>query len=301
MRVLITCGSKRGGTERIAQIIGEDLRRAGFQVDVRPAGEASKLSGFDAVIVGGALYANRWHADARRFVRVRQRDLRRVPVWCFSSGPLDDSAVRGIPPTRQVQRLMERIGAQGHVTFGGRLSSDADSALARKHAGDWRDPAMIRSWASEVAAALPMARPRPVVAQAGSSGVVLLLHAALGWALCASLMAVLLSLMSLRPALVLHGLLAPVFFIAISIHYFRAPGARDPLPTALAFVGAVALLDLIIVAGVVQRSIAIFASLGGTWLPLTLIFAATLATGELMSTMPWARPVREEATPRSEA
>ena len=30
-----------------------------------------------------------------------------------------------IPPVPQVQELLERIGARGHVTFGGRLPADA--------------------------------------------------------------------------------------------------------------------------------------------------------------------------------
>ena len=48
-----------------------------------------------------------------------------------------------------------RIGAHGHVTFGGRLPADAKgfpaSAMAKTHAGDWRDPERIRGWAAEVA------------------------------------------------------------------------------------------------------------------------------------------------------
>ena len=164
MRILITWGSKRGGTEGIARMIGEALQQQGHRVDVLPPEKAARATGFDAVVVGGALYANRWHRAARRFVTRREKDLRSVPVWFFSSGPLDDSADRQIiPPTRQVEILMERVGAQGHVTFGGRLLPDARgfpaSAMAKKRAGDWRRPDTIRSWANEIARALPTARP----------------------------------------------------------------------------------------------------------------------------------------------
>jgi hypothetical protein len=231
-----------------------------------------------------------------KFVRLRVRKLRKVPVWLFSSGPLDDSAAReAIPPTRQVEILMERIGAQGHVTFGGRLSLDANTVLAKKHAGDWRDPRAIRAWASEVARALPGARPRPVVAQAGGSWAVLLFHAAAGWALCASLMAALLSVTTLGAALVLHAFAAPLLFVPIAIHYFRARDAHDPLPTALAFVGTVAVLDLVVIAGIVQHSLTMFASFTVLWLPLALILLATLATGELMSTLPWSQRRHRES------
>jgi len=49
--------------------------------------------------------------------------------------------------------------------------------------------------------------------------------------------------------------------------------------------------DLVVVAGLLQRSLAMCRSIIGTWLPLALIFVATLATGELMSTLPWKKPI----------
>ncbi|MDZ7882757.1 MAG: flavodoxin domain-containing protein [Mycobacterium sp.] len=68
----------------------------------RPATSGAP-TGLDAVIVAGALYANRWHRDARRFVRPNTESLRTMPVWLVSSGPLDDSAARrSIAPTAQV-------------------------------------------------------------------------------------------------------------------------------------------------------------------------------------------------------
>jgi hypothetical protein len=106
--------------------------------------------------VGGALYAHRWHGDARRFVKRHAAELQRRPTWLFSSGPLDASATRAeIPPVPQVRQLMGRIGARGHTTFGGRLTADARgfvaSSMARTHAGDWRDPGQIRAFARRIA------------------------------------------------------------------------------------------------------------------------------------------------------
>jgi menaquinone-dependent protoporphyrinogen oxidase len=169
VRVLVVHGSQRRGTEGIAQVIAETLREAGLLADVTSAAEAGDVSGYDAVIVGGGLYAGRWHPDARRFVKQQATALQRRPVWLFSSGPLDGSAADGhIPPTPQVHRLMDRIGARGHVTFGGFLSSDARgflaSAMAKQHAGDWRDPGQIRGWARGIADSLiAAAAPAPGV------------------------------------------------------------------------------------------------------------------------------------------
>jgi menaquinone-dependent protoporphyrinogen oxidase len=159
MRVLVAYGSKRGGTEGIAIWIAEELCGHGLPAEALPAGKVKRLDNYDAVIVGGSLYATRWHRQARRFVRQYQGELRRIPTYFFSSGPLDDSASRrDIPPVTGVKRLMDLVGARGHVTFGGRLSADARgfpaSAMAKKMSGDWRDRPQVETWARTVAAHL---------------------------------------------------------------------------------------------------------------------------------------------------
>jgi hypothetical protein len=83
-----------------------------------------------------------------------------MPVYFFSSGPLDDSANQSvIEPTSQVRRLMDTVGGRGHTTFGGRLAPDAKgmiaSAIAKQgRAGDWRDLDRVRAWAHAVGAEL---------------------------------------------------------------------------------------------------------------------------------------------------
>lgn len=158
MTILVTYGSKRGGTEGLAQMVADGLRAEGFVVEVVPA-RTAKPENYEAVIVGGALYALRWHRDARRFVKRHTEALRQRPTYLFSSGPLDDSAAKGdIAPVKGVQVLMRRIGARGHVTFGGRLSPAAKgfpaSAMAKKNAGDWRDPDQVRAYAHRLASEL---------------------------------------------------------------------------------------------------------------------------------------------------
>jgi menaquinone-dependent protoporphyrinogen oxidase len=260
------------------------------------------LRGYAAAIIGGALYANRWHHDARRLVARHIGGLRRIPVWLFSSGPLDASADSSdIPPPSQVAVLMERIGARGHTTFGGRLSADAKgfpaAAMAKKMNGDWRNADRIRAWSGELARALPHARPSPAVEPPARSLARLLGYGFVGWALCAALMAVLLQTVSTGAAIAIHAVAAPLIFTGMAIGYFRAHGARDPLPTAVAFTGIVAALDAAVVAGLVLRDFAMFSSFAGTWLPFGLIFLATWVTGLAMSMMPAPRPA--DATARS--
>ena len=111
------------------------------------------------MVVAGALYMNRWHRHARRFVRGHTPALRGRPGWLVSSGNLDHIAPAGeLPPVPQVAKLAERIGARGHVTSGGRVTADAKgfpaSAIAKIRAGDWRDTEQVREFAAVVAVSL---------------------------------------------------------------------------------------------------------------------------------------------------
>jgi len=248
MRILVTWGSKRGGTEGIARVVAEALSNEGLDVRLTGPREALRARDFDAAVVGGALYATRWHRDARRFVERRADDLARVPTWFFSSGPLDDSASASeIPPTKQVALLMDRVGAQGHATFGGRLEPDARgfpaSAMAKKHAGDHRDMERVRAWASGIARELPSARPRPVAARAGQSFGNVLAHGAVGWAACAAVAALALGVLPRGAALAVAAFVAPIVFAFVARHYFAQRGARDALPGAAWLAGTFAALD----------------------------------------------------------
>lgn len=86
--------------------------------------------------------------------------LARIPVWLFSSGPLDDSAdEREIPPVSQAAEAARRLRARGHVTFGGRLTDDANGFVAKTTVrngggGDFRNAERIAAWARAIAAEL---------------------------------------------------------------------------------------------------------------------------------------------------
>jgi menaquinone-dependent protoporphyrinogen oxidase len=296
MRVLVTWGSKRGGTAGIGTMIADALRASGVDVVAAPVEQVTSLNGFGGVVIGGALYANLWPWKVRRFVNRNVRALRAVPVWMFSSGPLDATAdAKDIPPAPVVGVLAERVGALGHVTFGGRLEPTARgfpaSAMAKKHSGDWRNVDRIRAWAARIAAALPTATPGHAIEQPAHSLGNLIWRPVLGWALCAAFMTVLLANVPLGWALAIHAIAAPVVFAAIARFYFRNRGAREPLPTALAWTTIVIALDALIVAGFVEGSVAMFGSVAGTWLPFLLIFLAVWATGSIISMV----PVRQRA------
>jgi menaquinone-dependent protoporphyrinogen oxidase len=292
MRVLVTWGSKLGGTAGIAEMIGSELRSLGIDVVTVPASRAWSPVVFDAVIVGGALYANRWHRDARRYVEQYARELSRVPTWLFSSGPLDDSADREPQdPPRPVQALAARIGALGHVTFGGRLDEHAPGlvagAMAKKVHGDWRNPERIRAWAREIAAALPAARPRPAVVPAGRSPVRAIEYGAVAWSLPAALFVLVALLGPLWLALLVHGIAMPVWFALLAGRYQQALGARAPIPVALLWTAMTGILYLfLLTAPLGDHGLQLPTSLFGLWIPLALAFLASWAAGAISAMVP---------------
>ncbi|MEU6526805.1 flavodoxin domain-containing protein [Streptomyces sp. NPDC046924] len=158
--VLVTYGTTNGSTAGIAEAVADVLRKGGLTVEILPARSVASVASYDAVVVGGGLYAGRWHKDARRFVRRYRRDLAKRPVWLFSSGPLDATASqRDIPPVPGVQKAVVELDARGHVTFGGCLEEGAKGWIARMilrdgKGGDFRDFTAIETWAAHVADAL---------------------------------------------------------------------------------------------------------------------------------------------------
>jgi menaquinone-dependent protoporphyrinogen oxidase len=166
-KILVAYGSKAGSTAGIAEMIGAALREDGLDVEVLPAARVRDVTGYDAIVLGGALYANRWHRDARRFARRHCAALRGRPVWLFSSGPLDASAEQAeIGPVPSAAEAAQRLNAAGHVTFGGRIGLEASGWIARKmlqngKGGDFRNESRVRAWAHERAADLGAGVGRP--------------------------------------------------------------------------------------------------------------------------------------------
>jgi hypothetical protein len=104
-------------------------------------------------------------------------------------------------------------------------------------------------------------------------------HAFVGWVLCAATIGFGQALWSLDVALVVHAIGAPVYFFAVSRHYFRRYAYTTPLQTAVAFVGFVMTVDFFVVALAINGSPEMFTSLLGTWVPFALIFVSTALTG----------------------
>ncbi len=111
---------------------------------------------------------------------------------------------------------------------------------------------------------------------------VIALFGLVGWALCGAIVFVGRELMPMDTTLIVHAVGAPVIFGALSWIYFTRFGYTRPLTTAAVFVGIVIFMDVVLVALIIERSMEMFQSLIGTWIPWVLIFFSTYLTGQVV-------------------
>jgi hypothetical protein len=90
MRVLVTAATKYGATAEIAAAIAEVLDEHGLEATMLPPDQVEEVDGYDAVVLGSAVYAGHWLKPARELVERHAGALASRPVWLFSSGPVGD-------------------------------------------------------------------------------------------------------------------------------------------------------------------------------------------------------------------
>lgn len=88
---------------------------------------------------------------------------------------------------------------------------------------------------------------------------------------------------TLYNALILHAILAPVFFSMLSWIYFKKYNYTTPLITALFFISVVISMDFFIVSLLIERNFDMFLSPIGTWIPFIIIFLSTFIVGKIMN------------------
>lgn len=168
--VLVTAASLHGSTARIAEEIAAELIGWDLSVAVIPPGQVTSLAGYDAVVVGSAVYAGHWQDDATGLVRRQMPALAERPVWLFSSGPVGTPggklARAMAKDPAELAELTAATRARGHRIFAGKL--DPASLTFRERLtvqfllpgmeGDFRDWGAIRRWADAIARQLTPTR-----------------------------------------------------------------------------------------------------------------------------------------------
>jgi menaquinone-dependent protoporphyrinogen oxidase len=168
MRILVTAASKHEATAQIADTIAHVLEGSGHEATVLDPGTVTSLDGYDAVVLGSAVYAGRWLDSAKQLVERFEAELKARPTWLFSSGPLGDPPQpAGEPPDGTA--MSSRLAARDHRVFPGRLDRKRLSFLERTMVGavkapdgDFRPWDEIRAWAVSIGVALREEAASPV-------------------------------------------------------------------------------------------------------------------------------------------
>jgi hypothetical protein len=108
---------------------------------------------------------------------------------------------------------------------------------------------------------------------------IVLLFAFIGWAICTATMVIGMEVTTIENALIMHAIIGPLGFIILSIIYFKNFDYTTPLQTAIIFVSFVIIVDFFLVALIINRSLDMFISPLGTWIPFALIFITSYLTG----------------------
>jgi menaquinone-dependent protoporphyrinogen oxidase len=152
---LIAYATRNGSTKEVALEIAGRLSAHGIVADVRSARDVAALDGYEAVVLGSAIYAGRLHSDARAFLHEHRAALAARPLAVFAMGPrtLEDADVAS--SHGQLDAALAKEPTLLPVTtaiFGGVLDpSQHHFPFNRIPAADARDWDAIRAWADEVA------------------------------------------------------------------------------------------------------------------------------------------------------
>jgi menaquinone-dependent protoporphyrinogen oxidase len=69
MSTLVVYASKHGATRGIAERIATKLGEAGQEAEARPVEAVDDLMGYEAFVVGSAVYSGHWQKEASAFVQ----------------------------------------------------------------------------------------------------------------------------------------------------------------------------------------------------------------------------------------
>jgi menaquinone-dependent protoporphyrinogen oxidase len=177
VRVLIAVASKHGSTREIGEAIGCTLAELGVENDVRRVDDLAEVDGYDAFVVGSAVYFGRWIEPARRFAEAFADELRDRPTWLFSSGPIGEPPHPPVADAVDIADIVAMTQPREHRLFSGSVDRTvlgfAERALlsaVRGAEGDFRDWADVASWSASIAREL-QGGPQPVVPTASRAQV----------------------------------------------------------------------------------------------------------------------------------
>lgn len=160
-KVLIAYASKHGSTKEIALKIASVLTDKDLLVEVIGAGKSIEVAGYDAVIIGSAIYAGNWLKEAKKFIDEYSSQLKKTKVWLFSDGPIGSP----LKPTsgsamsaELINSMLAKTQAREHKLLAGKLDvktlnfgEKLITKVLKTSTGDYRDWQEVEAWAKAVA------------------------------------------------------------------------------------------------------------------------------------------------------
>lgn len=112
---------------------------------------------------------------------------------------------------------------------------------------------------------------------------VIFVHMFIGWLICSAIMGIGRQFIPIDTLLIIHLIAVPVVFSVISIVYFSKYNYTTPVVTAMIFTSFIIVMDFLIWAVLLLKSMEMFQSILGTWIPFLLIFLSTYITGLIIT------------------
>jgi Flavodoxin domain len=123
MTVLVTAGSKHGGTREIAEEIARVLDEHGVTTGLLDIDDVTDLSGYEAYVVGSGIYLGNWLKNARRFLDTHAAELAQRPTWLFASG-----SIVGEHPSLTTRMPFDPVASRGWSRRRKRVSTSSSPA-----------------------------------------------------------------------------------------------------------------------------------------------------------------------------
>jgi menaquinone-dependent protoporphyrinogen oxidase len=161
-QILVAYGTKYGATAEIAERIGQVLREAGLETEVKGAGRAGDPGAYSAVVLGSAVYMGQWRKEAAKLLKENEAALAGKPVWIFSSGPTGEGDIEelmsGWSFPGGLKPIADRIQPRDMAIFHGAADESKMGRFDRwilkrvkAPVGDFRDWDAIEAWARTIA------------------------------------------------------------------------------------------------------------------------------------------------------
>ena len=188
-QILIVYTSNAGSTPEVARTIAETLEQKGHQVSAETMAKVTDVSAFDVILVGAPMIVG-WHGDAMKFIRKHQKVLagKKCAYFCTLISLTQDNTqtVNDIPvivdaftakqpenlqklsmhekyslPSNYVKPILKQAPQVKPLSiglFGGNLDMGKLNflqmifvmAIIRATPGDYRNWALIKSWAENI-------------------------------------------------------------------------------------------------------------------------------------------------------